>query len=82
VLTSARSSAAKQMASVAVAAVLVGLIGLARVYLGVHSVSDVVLGFAAGAVWLGACIVAYPRLVAIGGTVATTPAATLQPMTR
>jgi membrane-associated phospholipid phosphatase len=50
---------------VAVTVLLVGLIGFARVYLGVHSVSDVVLGFAAGVVWLATCILAYPRIVDI-----------------
>jgi membrane-associated phospholipid phosphatase len=81
VLSSARSSVAKQVASVAATSLLVGLIGLARVYLGVHSVSDVMLGFAAGAVWLAACIIAYPRLVAMVATSATQPVTTLQPMT-
>jgi undecaprenyl-diphosphatase len=38
---------------------LVGAIGVSRVYLGVHYVSDVVAGYAAGAVWLLACIVGY-----------------------
>lgn len=80
VLASTRSSVAKQVASVAAAAVLVGLIGLARVYLGVHSVSDVVLGFTAGAVWLVACILAYPRLVAIAETRSATAVTTLQPI--
>ncbi len=37
---------------------LVLLIGLSRIYLGVHYVSDVVGGFAIGAVWLMACITA------------------------
>ena len=81
VLASARSSIAKQVASVVAAAALVGLIGLARVYLGVHSVSDVVLGFAAGAVWLTTCIVAYPRLAAIAATRSARAVTTLQPMT-
>jgi membrane-associated phospholipid phosphatase len=81
VLASARSSVVKQMASIAAAALLVGLIGLSRVYLVVHSVSDVVLGFAAGAVWLAACIVAYPRLVAAAATTSTPSVTTLQPIT-
>jgi undecaprenyl-diphosphatase len=41
---------------VATAAVLVAAIGLSRLYLGVHYFSDVVAGFAAGTVWLAACI--------------------------
>jgi undecaprenyl-diphosphatase len=36
--------------------VLVLLIGLSRMYLGVHYFSDVVAGYAAGTVWLTACI--------------------------
>jgi membrane-associated phospholipid phosphatase len=35
---------------------LVLLIGLSRMYLGVHYFSDVVAGYAAGTVWLAACI--------------------------
>lgn len=38
------------------AALLVVAIGLSRLYLGVHYFSDVVGGFAAGLVWLSACI--------------------------
>jgi undecaprenyl-diphosphatase len=36
--------------------VLVLLIGLTRMYLGVHYFSDVIAGYAAGTVWLTACI--------------------------
>ena len=32
------------------------LIGLSRLYLGVHFLSDVIAGFAAGAVWLAVCV--------------------------
>src|SRR2546428_1951278 len=45
-----------QLAVVATAAVLVAAIGLSRLYLGVHYFSDVVAGFAAGTVWLAACV--------------------------
>jgi undecaprenyl-diphosphatase len=38
------------------AAVLVLLIGLSRLYLGVHFLSDVIGGYAAGAVWLATCV--------------------------
>ncbi|MGB3633815.1 MAG: bifunctional DedA family/phosphatase PAP2 family protein [Rubrobacteraceae bacterium] len=38
------------------ATLLVLLIGFSRMYLGVHYFSDVVAGFAAGGVWLSACI--------------------------
>jgi membrane-associated phospholipid phosphatase len=37
---------------------LVLLIGFSRMYLGVHYLSDVVAGFAAGGVWLSTCITA------------------------
>jgi undecaprenyl-diphosphatase len=45
-----------QMAVALGAAVLVGAIGLSRLYLGVHYFSDVVGGYAAGMLWLSACI--------------------------
>lgn len=41
---------------IAAALLLVLMIGLSRLYLGVHYFSDVVGGFAAGSVWLAACI--------------------------
>ncbi|HEX2907166.1 MAG TPA: phosphatase PAP2 family protein [Phototrophicaceae bacterium] len=44
------------------AGLLVLLVGLSRLYLGVHYFSDVVAGFAAGAIWLTACITAAERL--------------------
>jgi undecaprenyl-diphosphatase len=65
VLASTRSSFGKRAAAIAATFALVALIGFARVSLGIHSVSDVVLGFIAGAVWLTACIIAYPRVVAV-----------------
>lgn len=80
VLASTRSSTTKQTASVVATVLLVGLIGVARIYLGVHSVSDVVLGFVAGIIWLAACIVAYPRVIAVAATTtSTSPLASLQP---
>ena len=36
------------------AGVLVGMIGFSRIYLGVHYPSDVIAGYCAGAVWVGA----------------------------
>ena len=38
------------------AALLIVAIGLSRLYLGVHYFSDVVGGYAAGLLWLSACI--------------------------
>src|SRR5207245_9833154 len=38
------------------AALLVAAIGMGRLHLGLHSFSDVVAGFAAGTVWLAACV--------------------------
>lgn len=35
------------------------LIGLSRVYLGVHYITDVIAGFMAGFVWLTVCIATF-----------------------
>ncbi len=43
------------------AIVLISLIGLSRIYLGVHYPSDIVGGFTAGFVWLMATILGYRR---------------------
>src|SRR5262249_41310874 len=45
-----------QLTIVLVAALLSGAIGVSRLYLGVHYFSDVVAGYAAGLLWLSACI--------------------------
>ena len=45
-----------QRAIVAVAALLIIAIGVTRLYLGVHYFSDVVGGYAAGLLWLSACV--------------------------
>ena len=52
-------SSARRNLTIAGTAVLVGLIGYSRVYLGVHFVSDVIGGFIAGAAWLVVCISGY-----------------------
>lgn len=41
---------------IAAAVLLVVTIGLSRLYLGVHYFSDVIGGYAAGLLWLSACI--------------------------
>ena len=55
----ARRTARKWRPLLLVAAtVLVSLIGFSRLYLGVHFLSDVLAGFAAGTAWLALCVVA------------------------
>jgi undecaprenyl-diphosphatase len=39
--------------------VLIFLIGLSRIYLGVHFPSDVVGGFVAGLIWIAFCVVLF-----------------------
>jgi undecaprenyl-diphosphatase len=45
-------------------AALIGLIGLSRIYLGVHYPSDIVAGYLTGSVWLVTSI-AVARLLAL-----------------
>jgi undecaprenyl-diphosphatase len=45
-----------RVAIVSIAALLILAIGVSRLYLGVHYFSDVVGGYAAGVLWLSACI--------------------------
>ena len=47
-----------RLAPLATAAVLVSLIGFSRLYLGVHFLTDVLAGLAAGMGWLALCVVA------------------------
>jgi undecaprenyl-diphosphatase len=77
-LASARLSTVRKVASTAAVVVLVALIGFARIYLGVHSVSDVLLGFGAGIVWLAACIAGYRRVASFPRTTTTAHPAALQ----
>ena len=48
-----------KLASHLIAAALILLIGFARIYLGVHYLSDVAAGFAGGLLWLAVCITGY-----------------------
>lgn len=58
------ASAATRSYVVAVAVVLVLLIGSSRVYLGVHWPSDVLAGWCLGAAWAIACLLVSDRLAA------------------
>ena len=56
------------------AATMIGMIGLSRVYLGVHYPSDVVAGYLAGAIWVSTMVVADRlRRTRQGVKVATVP---------
>jgi undecaprenyl-diphosphatase len=48
-----------RLAAIAGGVVLVVTIGYARIYLGVHYLSDVLAGYSAGLIWLTACITGY-----------------------
>ena len=51
-----------QVLAVLAAGLLILLIGFSRLYLGVHYLSDVLAGMAAGSAWLGLCLTAVGAL--------------------
>jgi membrane-associated phospholipid phosphatase len=51
-------SKARKLLIIVSAVLLIALIGLSRIYLGVHYLSDVIAGYAAGGFWLAICITA------------------------
>jgi undecaprenyl-diphosphatase len=53
---------AAKSAGLAIALTIVVLVGLSRVYLGVHLASDIAGGWSAGAVWLASAVVAFEML--------------------
>jgi membrane-associated phospholipid phosphatase len=56
---------AARLAVLAAAGVLVLLIGLSRIYLGVHFLSDVVAGFSLGVAWVTVCVLLLHLRVAL-----------------
>ncbi len=54
-------------AGLAVAITMVVLVGLSRVYLGVHWVSDIAGGWSAGTVWLASAVTAFEMLLRLRG---------------
>jgi undecaprenyl-diphosphatase len=69
---------AAKSAGLAIALTTVVLVGLSRVYLGVHWASDIVGGWSAGTVWLASAIVAFEMLLRLRqrrrGAAPTSPA--------
>jgi membrane-associated phospholipid phosphatase len=58
VIARRRGSWRQRVMILGAAAVLAGLIGFSRLYLGVHYLSDVLAGFSAGLAWLVLCVLA------------------------
>jgi len=69
---------AARSAGLALALTMVVLVGVSRVYLGVHWVSDIAGGWSAGAVWLTSAVVAFEMLLRLRarrrGVAAASPA--------
>lgn len=69
---------AAKSAGLAIALTMVVLVGLSRVYLGVHWTSDIAGGWSAGAVWLAAAVMAFEMLLRLRqrrrGAALTSPA--------
>ena len=59
ILTVTMRSRAAKAATWAAAAVMTLLVGLSRIYLGVHHASDVLAGYAAAVIWVGAVRAGY-----------------------
>jgi undecaprenyl-diphosphatase len=58
---------AARSAGLAIALTMVVLVGLSRVYLGVHWVSDIAGGVSAGTVWLASAVTAFELLLRLRG---------------
>ena len=54
VILASRATVRAKWAIWSCAALLIAMIGFSRIYLGVHYPSDVIAGYCAGAVWVGA----------------------------
>jgi membrane-associated phospholipid phosphatase len=61
-LASSTPNKARKLLITISAILLIALIGLSRIYLGVHYLSDVIAGFAAGGAWLAICITAFHEI--------------------
>jgi membrane-associated phospholipid phosphatase len=70
---------AAKSAGLAITLTIVVLVGLSRVYLGVHWASDIAAGWSAGTVWLASAVVAFEMMLRLRqrrrGAAPTSPAA-------